>query len=73
MVNELEIDVQVGEVDEQIELEEDDHFEESSKEVFDGDNSETAEETITDAIIKEASQSDRPVVRTRRRRTSRNS
>jgi len=73
MVNELEIDVQVEEVDEQIELEEDDNFEESSKEVFDGDNSETAEETITDAIIKEALQSDRPVVRTRRRRTSRNS
>ncbi|MBD2394132.1 Rne/Rng family ribonuclease [Cyanobacterium aponinum FACHB-4101] len=73
MVNELEIDVQVGEVDDQIELEEDDNFEESSKEVFDGDNSETAEETITDAIIKEALESDRPVVRTRRRRTSRNS
>ncbi|RMD70777.1 MAG: Rne/Rng family ribonuclease [Cyanobacteria bacterium J149] len=73
MVNELEIDVQVGEVDDQIELDEDDNFEESSKEVFDGDNSENPEETITDAIIKEASQSDRPVVRTRRRRTSRSS
>ncbi|WP_330204249.1 Rne/Rng family ribonuclease [Cyanobacterium sp. Dongsha4] len=73
MVNELEIDVQVGEVDDQIELDEDDNFEESSKDVFDGDNSENPEETITDAIIKEASQSDRPVVRTRRRRTSRSS
>lgn len=73
MLYDLEIDVDTPEIEDAIELEDSDYFNlmPDDMDVSDNDNDEV--ETITDAIIKEALESDHPVVRTRRRRTSRNS
>lgn len=75
MIHELEIDVDTSEIEDSIEVEDSDYFNfnliPDDMDISDSDNDEV--ETITDAIIKEALESDRPVVRTRRRRTSRNS
>ena len=73
MIHEVEIDVDTPEIEDNIDVEEEDYFNLMPDDMDITDNDNNAVQTITDAIIQEALESDRPVVRTRRRRsTSRN-
>lgn len=72
MILEGEVDVDSPEIEDvRQENEVESYFKQIPDEIDVINNDDSEGQTITDAIIKEALESDRPVVRTRRRRTSR--